>query len=67
MSPSNSPGTGEMEWPMYSAPDLFYKELSLDMTIGRGLKADECTLWNDLMNQLIMYLGRYHFNYKLTP
>lgn len=61
MLSSDPPGTGEMEWPRYSAPDLLYKDLSLNMTIGRGIKADECSLWNGFLKELEMYLGRFHF------
>ncbi|KAJ8036009.1 Cholinesterase [Holothuria leucospilota] len=56
MLSSDPLGTGEMEWPRYSAPDLLYKELSLNMTMGRGIKADECSLWNGFLKELEMYL-----------
>lgn len=56
-SVSDEPGTGEMEWPSFSVPGLYYKELSLDMPVGRGVKADECAFWGDFLEDLRLTLG----------
>lgn len=37
-SAAEEPGTGEMEWSSFSVPELYYKELSLDMSVERGVK-----------------------------
>lgn len=55
-SDADEPGTGEMEWPSFSVPDLQYKELSLEMPVGRGVKADECALWGDFLEDLRLTL-----------
>ncbi|KAJ8036005.1 Acetylcholinesterase 1 [Holothuria leucospilota] len=55
-SDADEPGTGEMEWPSFSVPDVQYKELSLEMPVGRGVKADECALWGDFLEDLRLTL-----------
>lgn len=60
-SVTDQPGTGDMEWPSFSVPDLYYKELSMDMPVGRGIKADECALWGDYLKDLRLTLGNYPF------
>lgn len=54
---ASSPGVGEWAWPAYTLPELQYKELSADMSVGQGLKADECAFWNDFKPQLESFLA----------
>ncbi|KAJ8036004.1 Acetylcholinesterase [Holothuria leucospilota] len=54
---TDEPGTGDMEWPSFSVPDLYYKQLSSDMHVGRGIKADECAFWGDFLEDLRLTLG----------
>lgn len=56
---TDQPATGEMEWPNFSIPDLYYKELSLDIPVGRGVKADECAFWGIFLEDLRLTLGKY--------
>ncbi|KAJ8036345.1 Acetylcholinesterase [Holothuria leucospilota] len=55
---SSAPGTGEWAWPVFTIPELQYKELSLNMSTGRGLKADQCAYWNNFKPSLQTYLGK---------
>lgn len=54
---SSPPGSGELTWPAFSITDQYYKELSLDLPVGRGLKANECAFWNDFKPLLQQYLA----------
>lgn len=53
---SSPPGVGKMEWPAFTVPELQYKELSLELPVGRGIKAEECAFWNDFKPKLQSYL-----------
>ena len=44
--------SSELEWPQYTLTDPVYRELSINMKTGRGLKAKQCTLWNDYLPKL---------------
>ncbi|XP_071826150.1 cholinesterase-like [Apostichopus japonicus] len=49
---SSSSGGGEWAWPTFTVPELQYKELSYNMAVGRGLKADECAFWSEFEPEL---------------
>ncbi|XP_071825867.1 acetylcholinesterase-like [Apostichopus japonicus] len=54
---NSSPGQGDWEWPAFTIPELQYKELAIDMSIDRGLKADECAFWNAFNPDLTSYIA----------
>lgn len=41
-----------VEWPQYTLSDPMHRELSTNMRTGRGLKAKQCSLWNDYLPKL---------------
>ncbi|XP_038061915.1 cholinesterase 1-like [Patiria miniata] len=41
------------EWPLFTLEELAYKDLSISMSNGRGIKAKECLMWNEFMPKLI--------------
>ncbi|XP_038061917.1 cholinesterase 1-like [Patiria miniata] len=41
------------EWPLFTLEELAYKDLSVSMRNGRGIKAKECLMWNEFMPKLI--------------
>ncbi|PIK43627.1 putative cholinesterase [Apostichopus japonicus] len=54
---SSSPGEGEWAWPTFTIPELNYKELSFEMKVDRGLKADECNFWNEFEPELQSFVA----------
>ncbi|PIK48529.1 putative cholinesterase 1 [Apostichopus japonicus] len=54
---SSSPGEGEWAWPNFTIPELNYKELSFEMKVDRGLKADECNFWNEFEPELQSFVA----------
>ncbi|XP_071826178.1 cholinesterase-like isoform X2 [Apostichopus japonicus] len=54
---SSSPGEGEWAWPTFTIPELHYKELSFEMKVDRGLKADECNFWNEFEPELQSFVA----------
>ncbi|KAJ8036380.1 Cholinesterase [Holothuria leucospilota] len=54
---SSTPGTGDWEWPPFTVPGLEYKDLSVELPVGNGIKADECVFWNDYKPKLLTMLG----------
>ncbi|XP_038061916.1 acetylcholinesterase-like [Patiria miniata] len=41
------------EWPLFTLEELAYKDLSVSMSNGRGIKAKECLMWNEFIPKLI--------------
>ncbi|XP_022100009.1 cholinesterase 1-like [Acanthaster planci] len=41
------------EWPLFTLEELTYKDLSLSMGNGRGIKAKECLMWNEFIPKLV--------------
>ncbi|XP_071505733.1 acetylcholinesterase-like [Diadema antillarum] len=39
-------GEGPEGWPVFTIPELRYKEISLSMGDGRAIRARQCNLWN---------------------
>nr|XP_054751993.1 cholinesterase-like [Lytechinus pictus] len=56
-SSTDSPSQGESRWPMYTIPDLSFKELSLDLDVGRAKRARQCHLLNSYIPQLAQVTG----------
>ncbi|KAJ8036382.1 Acetylcholinesterase [Holothuria leucospilota] len=54
---SSSPGVGDWAWPEFTVPGLQYKELAVEMSVGQGIRADECAFWNDFKVQLLTTLA----------
>ncbi|XP_072043131.1 acetylcholinesterase-like [Amphiura filiformis] len=52
---SSPPYNDDTAWPAFTLPELQYKELAINMTTGRGLKADECHFWNEHLEQLTTF------------
>nr|XP_054762392.1 acetylcholinesterase-like [Lytechinus pictus] len=46
------PSEGLGTWPSFTVPELSYKEISLDLGVGRALKANQCQFWNDYFPKL---------------
>ncbi|XP_063961899.1 acetylcholinesterase-like [Lytechinus pictus] len=46
------PSEGLGTWPSFTVPELSYKEISLDLGVGRALKANQCNFWNDYFPKL---------------
>ncbi|XP_072021102.1 acetylcholinesterase-like [Amphiura filiformis] len=49
--------SGELYWPDYTIPELQYKEIAVNLTSGRALKAEECHFWNEHLQQLGTFVG----------
>ena len=47
----------EKEWPEFTLEKLTYKDLSLAMLNGRGVKTRECLLWNEFIPKLVHIAG----------
>ncbi|XP_071839928.1 cholinesterase-like isoform X1 [Apostichopus japonicus] len=54
---NSSPGQGDWEWPAFTIPELQYKELASEMSVDRGLKADECAFWDGFKPDLTSYIA----------
>ncbi|XP_072048631.1 cholinesterase-like [Amphiura filiformis] len=54
-SSSSPPYNDDRAWPAFTLPGLQYKELAVNLTTGRGLKADECHFWNEYLEQLTTF------------
>ncbi|PIK61045.1 putative cholinesterase 1 [Apostichopus japonicus] len=54
---NSSPGQGDWEWPAFTIPGLQYKELASEMSVDRGLKADECAFWDGFKPDLTSYIA----------
>ncbi|XP_033625000.1 cholinesterase 2-like [Asterias rubens] len=48
----SQPATGADYWPMFTIPELRYKELDMNFGTGRALKSNECNFWNSFLPQL---------------
>ncbi|XP_041459803.1 acetylcholinesterase-like [Lytechinus variegatus] len=46
------PTEGLGNWPPFTIPELSYKEMSLDLGVGRALKAKQCHFWNEYFPKL---------------
>ena len=57
-TPGSQPVSDRDYWPRFTVPELEYKVLSLNLTTGRALKADECYFWNTYVVQLRTMLGK---------
>ncbi|XP_038079005.1 acetylcholinesterase-like [Patiria miniata] len=44
-------------WPKYTMPDQLYKDISLELGNGRGLRQKYCHFWNDYVPRLLTMLG----------
>ncbi|XP_041458354.1 cholinesterase 1-like [Lytechinus variegatus] len=47
---------GDFYWPIYTIPELEYKELSLGLTNDRAIRADECAFWNYYVPDLVQLI-----------
>ena len=56
-SDSSDPYDDERAWPAFTIPEMQYKDLAVNLTIGTGLRADECHFWNDYVKQLTTFSG----------
>jgi len=56
-TPGSLPETERDFWPVFSIPELEHKDLSLNLTTGRALKANECHFWNNYVIQLATMLS----------
>merc|ERR1711962_412487 len=56
-TPGSQPESDGDYWPRFTVPELEYKVLSLNLTTGRALKADDCHFWNTYVVQLRTMLG----------
>ena len=45
------------EWPRYTMPEQEYKQLSLNMTNGRAMRAADCAFWLNFMPRLHVQTG----------
>ncbi|XP_072049224.1 cholinesterase-like isoform X2 [Amphiura filiformis] len=52
---SSLPYDDDRAWPTYTFPNLEYKEIAVNLTSGRGVRADECHFWNDYLKQLTTF------------
>ena len=57
-SDSSDPYDDERAWPAFTIPELRYKELSVNLNEGSGLKSDECHFWNDYVPKLTTFSGK---------
>ncbi|XP_072048621.1 cholinesterase-like [Amphiura filiformis] len=56
-SEASLPYNDDRAWPVYTFPNLEYKEIAVNLTSGRGLRADGCHFWNDCLNRLTTFSG----------
>ena len=54
----STPYGDEREWPVFTIPELQYKELAVNVSSGNGLRADECHFWNEYLVQLTTFSGK---------
>ncbi|XP_072173709.1 cholinesterase-like [Diadema setosum] len=54
-SPSSDPGQGDDSWPTFTIPELSHKELALDLSVGRALRARQCHFWNEYFPSLLAF------------
>ena len=45
------------QWPEFTLEELSYKDLSPAMQNGRGVKARECLMWNEILPKLAQTAG----------
>ncbi|XP_077987038.1 fatty acyl-CoA hydrolase precursor, medium chain-like [Glandiceps talaboti] len=46
-----------VEWPAFTVPEMYYKDISTSMQTKRALKARECAFWNKYASRLVEALG----------
>ncbi|XP_072048619.1 uncharacterized protein [Amphiura filiformis] len=54
-SEASRPYNDDRAWPAYTFPNLEYKDIAVNLTSGRGVRADECHFWNDYLKQLTTF------------
>ncbi|XP_072048623.1 acetylcholinesterase-like [Amphiura filiformis] len=54
-SEASLPYDDDRAWSAYSFPNLEYKDIAVNLTSGRGGRADECHFWNDYLIQLTTF------------
>lgn len=65
-------GSGKWAWPKFEMSGPEYKEIATGLPLGRTLRADECNLWTNFLEELRIYMvsmddaereWREHFEY----
>ncbi|XP_072048620.1 cholinesterase-like [Amphiura filiformis] len=54
-SEASFPYNDDRAWPVYTFPNLEYKEIAVNLANGRGARSDECHLWNEYLKKLTTF------------
>ncbi len=58
-SVDSDPYDGDKAWPVYTIPELEYKEIAEIPAGGRAVRADGCHFWNDYLKQLTTFTCKF--------